>query len=167
MGSSALLPGPRPGRASIAVKRAAVRAATRATSSCRRRFNVHLHSLALDGGFTRGADGALVFHELQGLRQDDVARVAARTAARVTAMLARRGLGPGSQADEPTDEPDLLTTLHAASVTERVALGPKAGWRITHVGAGGEYTAAVRVPPSAASMGGTTPERLRPGYSPL
>ena len=93
-----------------------------------------------------------MFHELKGLRQDDVARVAARTAARVTAMLARRGLGPGSQADEPTDEPDLLTTLHAASVTERVALGPKAGWRITHVGAGGPHTAAVRVPPSAATL---------------
>jgi len=115
-------------------------------------LNVHLHSLALDGGFTRGADGALVFHELKGLRQDDVARVAARTAARVTAMLARRGLGPASQADEATEEPDLLTTLHAASVTERVALGPKAGWRITHVGDGGEHVAAVRVPPSAATL---------------
>ena len=109
-------------------------------------------SLALDGGFTRGADGALTFRELRGLRQDDVARVAARTAARVTAMLARRGLGPADQADEPTDEPDLLTTLHAASLTERVALGPKAGWRITHVGAGAEHRASVRVPPSAATL---------------
>ena len=41
-------------------------------------------------------------------------------------MLAGRGLGPGSQADDAADEPDLLTTLHAASVTERFALGAKA-----------------------------------------
>ena len=37
----------------------------------------NLSDLALDGGFTRGARGALLFHELKGLRQDDVARVAA------------------------------------------------------------------------------------------
>ena len=94
-------------------------------------LNVHLHALVLDGAFARDAEGALQFHELSGLRQADIARVAARTSSRVTALLA---------------------TLCAASATERVALGPKAGWRITHVGAGGEHLAAVRVPPSEGTL---------------
>jgi hypothetical protein len=48
--------------------------------------------------------------------------------------------------------PDLLATLCAASVSERIALGPKAGWRITHVGAGGPHLAPVRVPPSEGTL---------------
>jgi hypothetical protein len=115
-------------------------------------LNVHLHALVLDGAFARDAEGALQFHELSGLRQADIARVAARTSSRVTALLARRGLGVEDTADAAAEEPDVLATLCAASATERVALGPKAGWRITHVGAGGEHLAAVRVPPSEGTL---------------
>jgi hypothetical protein len=93
-------------------------------------LNVHLHALVLDGAFARDAKGALQFHELSGLRQADIARVAARTASGVTALLARRGLVAEDTADGDAQEPDLLATLCAASVSERVALGPKAGWRI-------------------------------------
>jgi hypothetical protein len=53
-------------------------------------LNVHLHALVLDGAFARDREGALQFHELSGLRQSDIARVAARTSSRVTALLARR-----------------------------------------------------------------------------
>jgi hypothetical protein len=45
-----------------------------------------------------------------------------------------------------------LATLQAASLAGRVALGPKAGWRIARVGAGGASPAAVRVPASAAEL---------------
>jgi hypothetical protein len=41
-------------------------------------LNVDLHAVVVDGGFVRGADGSLEFHALSGLRQTDVARVAAR-----------------------------------------------------------------------------------------
>ena len=92
-------------------------------------LNVHLHALVLDGAFARDDEGALAFHELKGLRQDDIARIAARTAAKVTALLTRRGLGPADTTDAAAEEPDVLATLCAASATERVALGPKAGWR--------------------------------------
>jgi hypothetical protein len=86
------------------------------------------------------------------LRQADIARVAARTSSRVTALLARRGLGPDDAADGDAQEPDLLAILCAASVSDRIALGPKAGWRITRVGAGGPHLATVRVPPSLATL---------------
>jgi hypothetical protein len=78
-----------------------------------------------------------------------VARVAARTAAKVKALLARRGLCE-DDAEPSAEEPDLSATLQAASLTERVALGPKAGWKIARAGAGGASPAAVRVPASAS-----------------
>ena len=39
------------------------------------------------------------------------------------------GLGSADTADAAAEEPDVLATLCAALATERVALGPKAGWR--------------------------------------
>jgi hypothetical protein len=92
-----------------------------------------------------------VFHAQAGLSQADVARVAARTAAKVKALLARRGLCE-DDAEPSAEEPDLSATLQAASLTLRVALGPKAGWKIARVGAGGASPAAVRVPPSASEL---------------
>ena len=80
-------------------------------------LNVHLHVLVLDGGVLRDAEGTLQFHELSGLRQDDIARVAARTSSRVTVLLARRGLGPEDVTDRSSEEPDLLATICAASAT--------------------------------------------------
>jgi hypothetical protein len=140
------------------LRRAGVRGARCGSVTAIQRFggnlglNVHLHALVLDGAFARDASDALVFHELSGLRQADIARVAARTSSRVTALLARRGLGADNAADGGAQAPDLLATLCAASVSERIALGPKAGWRITHVGAGGPHLAPVRVPPSEGTL---------------
>jgi hypothetical protein len=114
------------------LRRAGVRGARCGSVTAVQRFggnlglNVHLHALVLDGAFARDREGALQFHELSGLRQADIARVAARTSSRVTALLALRGLGVEGTADGDAEGPDLLATLCAASATERVALGPKA-----------------------------------------
>ncbi len=58
------------------------------------RLNVHLHVIALDGVYVRDERGTLVFRELAPPTRDDVADVAARTAAKLDRVLARHGRRP-------------------------------------------------------------------------
>ena len=55
-------------------------------------LNVHLHALVLDGAFARDDEGALAFHELKGLRQDDNVGEAAHFANRK--RFAARAVSP-------------------------------------------------------------------------
>ena len=67
-----------------------------------------------------------------------VAQVAARVAGRIARLLQRRGLGPEADPEETDSlirrEP-LLAALYGASVSGRTATGPRAGMRVTTVGA--------------------------------
>jgi hypothetical protein len=75
-----------------------------------------------------------VFYAAPALRDTDVARVVAQVRRRVTALLANRGLGARDAADPMPEDEGLFARLCAASVEGRVALGPKAGWRVARAG---------------------------------
>ncbi|MBK9261450.1 MAG: transposase [Polyangiaceae bacterium] len=56
------------------------------------RFNVHFHSLALDGVYVQSADGAgLRFPRLPKPTEEEVYEVAERTVKRVVAILEKKG----------------------------------------------------------------------------
>ena len=91
--------------------------------------NLHFHTLVLDGVFTDGAGGALVFHPAAAL---------ATIRHRVQRLLVRRGLEPADDAtgpaDQLADESPVLAGIVGASVQGRVALGPRAGARVRRLG---------------------------------
>jgi hypothetical protein len=67
----------------------------------------------------------------------EVARVAKHVHRRVTRLMEQRGLGSRTDSEEADllllDEP-LLAELYSASISGRVATGPRAGRRIVRVG---------------------------------
>jgi len=92
-------------------------------------LNPHFHSMVLDGVYAGPAYAPGPFLPLPAPETEDVARVMAGTARRVTRLLEKRGI---ESDDDPLAEDDpLLATLMAASVRSRIATGPEAGqpWR--------------------------------------
>ncbi|MCP5058501.1 MAG: transposase, partial [bacterium] len=89
-------------------------------------LNLHFHTLALDGVYTRDESNTTRFLPLPPPSPDEVARVLAGTARRITRLVALR-----TEDDDDAlarDEP-LLAVLAAASLRSRVAMGPGAGGR--------------------------------------
>jgi hypothetical protein len=99
----------------------------------------HLHSLALDGIYVEDGSGEPVFRRVPPPSDVEVARVADRVHRRVVRLLQRRGLGPQADPAEANtlwrNEP-LLAELYSASVSGRIATGPRAGRGIVRVGDG-------------------------------
>ena len=97
----------------------------------------HFHVLALDGIYLVDGKGEVVFRRVPPPSDAEVARVAERIHRRVARLVERRGLGPQTDPDEADalrrDEP-LLAELYSASISGRVATGPRAGRRIARVG---------------------------------
>ncbi|HEX7625099.1 MAG TPA: transposase, partial [Anaeromyxobacteraceae bacterium] len=97
------------------------------------RLNVHFHVLALDGVYVRDKeDGRLVFHPLGPPTRADVAKVAARTAARIEKLLRAHGrsLDPEMHDADPPglclDDPGLAACYAAAARGVSVS-GERAG----------------------------------------
>ena len=97
----------------------------------------HFHVLALDGIYVIDGKGEPVFRHVSPPTDKEVARVAERVHRRVARLMEKRGLGPQADPDEADglrrDEP-MLAELYGASVSGRVATGPRAGMRIARVG---------------------------------
>jgi len=81
--------------------------------------------------------GEPVFRRVSPPTDKEVAYVAERIHRRVARLMEKRGLGPQADPDEADglrrDEP-ILAELYSASVSGRVATGPRAGMRIARVG---------------------------------
>ena len=97
----------------------------------------HIHLMSLDGMYIENINGKLAFRRVGPPRDAEVARVADRVHRRVTRLMEQRGLGRRADPEEADslqlDEP-LLAELYNASITGRVATGPRAGRRIVRVG---------------------------------
>lgn len=97
----------------------------------------HFHVLVLDGIYVNDGKGEPVFRRVSLPADMEVACVAERIHRRVERLMEKRGLGPQANPDEADslrhDEP-LLAELYSASVSGRVATGPRAGMRIARVG---------------------------------
>jgi hypothetical protein len=96
----------------------------------------HFHTLALDGLYVEGGRGELVFRHVPPPGDAELARVVDRVRRSVPRLMERRGLGPQADPDEDTLRQDapLLAELYGASVSERIATGPRAGRRVARVG---------------------------------
>jgi Transposase zinc-binding domain/Putative transposase len=97
-------------------------------------LNLHYHCLVLGGVYNR-PDKAKpkVFVELAPPTQEEVAQVALAVRKKVEALLNKRGL-LSEGVDEGTQDQGLWDKLCAAAVGGRIAMGPKAGWRVTRLG---------------------------------
>jgi len=97
----------------------------------------HYHVLALDGSYVVDGKGEPVFRRVAPPSDQEVARVAERIHRRVSSLMEKRGLAPQADADDADslrrDDP-LLAEIYSASVSGRVATGPRAGMRILKVG---------------------------------
>jgi hypothetical protein len=81
--------------------------------------------------------GRIVFRPVPPPTDAEVVRVTERIRRRVAKLLERRGLGPQANSDECDalrDKQPLLAELYSASITGRIATGPRAGHRVTKVG---------------------------------
>jgi len=100
--------------------------------------NVHFHTIAFDGVFTRSAGVGLEFHSAAPPSDAEVAQVLHTIRRQVRRLLHRRGLEPadeGTGAEDPLAEASgALAGIVGASVQGRVALGPRAGARVRRLG---------------------------------
>ncbi len=93
-------------------------------------LNLHVHSLVLDGVYTRPTPEAPpVFHPLPAPTDEEVAKILERVHDRIEQLLLRRGRRPEDPSPtDPVAEPmPLLAGFAAASIQERLATGPRAG----------------------------------------
>jgi hypothetical protein len=98
-------------------------------------FNTHMHGIFLQGVYHRPlADQPPVFVELPAPTQEQVAQVAIKIKKRVEKLLVRKGKMPGEGVDLEQQEQTLWDKRCAASLQGRIALGPKAGWRVRRLG---------------------------------
>ena len=93
-------------------------------------LNLHLHSLVLDGVYTRPApEAAPVFHPLPAPTDEEIAKILERVREGVEKLLRRRGRLPEepSPPDPVAEQMPLLAGYAAASIQELLATGPRAG----------------------------------------
>jgi hypothetical protein len=99
----------------------------------------HIHLMSLDGIYMDNSKGKLVFRRVGPPSDAEVARVADRVHQRAARLMEQRGIGPRADPEEADtlqlDEP-MLAELYSASITGRVAAGPRAGRHIARVGDG-------------------------------
>ena len=87
--------------------------------------NLHFHTLALDGVFSKAHAGALEFHPVPAPSDAEVVEALATVCHRVQRLLVRRGLEPSDDtlgpADRLAEESPVLAGIVGASVQGRVA----------------------------------------------
>ena len=90
----------------------------------------HCHGVTLDGIYIENNKNELTFVHVGPPGDAEVARVADRVHRRVMRLMKRRDIDPEADPEEADplrrDEP-LLAELYSASITGRVATGPRAG----------------------------------------
>jgi hypothetical protein len=100
------------------------------------RLNLHIHSLLPDGVFVPGAVGAPArFVPVPAPSKEELAGLAVRIRDRIRRLLRKRGLLPEGVDEALLGGPDgPLLSFQAAAAGGRIAVGPRAGWRVLRVG---------------------------------
>jgi hypothetical protein len=96
--------------------------------------NLHFHMLFLDGVYVEGPDGALSFRWVKAPTGAELTALASRIASRVGRFLERQGLLERDRenpclAERALDE-EPMQALLAHSITDRIAVGPRAGRKV-------------------------------------
>ena len=118
-------------------------------------LNVHFHTLAVDGVFVREPDGSIGFVAGKAPTDEEVEALLDVIRARILRLLVRRGLlsdEAGDGVSEPETPP--LHALYAASVRQRVAMGPRAGATVLRLGDASTVRDAPRKGRRQARLGG-------------
>lgn len=93
-------------------------------------LNPHFHSLVLDGIFN-GKNAT--FHEAPPLRDEDVKSIVETTAHRVIRLFERQGVLDENAYDDFAEKQPILSGITAASVSNMVATGDRAGLRVRRI----------------------------------
>jgi hypothetical protein len=93
-------------------------------------LNPHFHSLVVDGIFNKKN---ATFHEAPPLRDEDVKSIVETIAHRVIRLLERQGVLDDNVYDDFAKEQPLLSGITAASVSNMVATGDRAGLRVRRI----------------------------------
>lgn len=107
-------------------------------------LNLHFHLLALDGIYTVDEEGDAIFHRVSGIHEHEVSRVVEGVSRRIIKHLRKSGKlsseGENVYIGDQTDDLDLtLSHLKRASISSRIALGPRAGLKVRRIGASFGY----------------------------
>jgi hypothetical protein len=102
-------------------------------------FNLHFHLLAIDGIYTVDGEGDPIFHRIPGIHDHEVARVVDSVSVRVIKHLRKSGKlsQEGEEVcitDQSSDDALTLSQLKRASISSRIAFGPRAGLRVRRIG---------------------------------
>ncbi|SMF27667.1 Putative transposase [Pseudobacteriovorax antillogorgiicola] len=102
-------------------------------------LNLHYHLLVLDGLYTTGEDGSPIITRFPGIENDELACVVRGVSRRVIKYLRKTGrLSEDGEevyiGDDRDEEHEALSHLKRASVSSRIALGPRAGLKVRRVG---------------------------------
>ena len=102
-------------------------------------LNLHYHLLVLDGLYTTGEDGEAIFTRIPGINNDELACVVRGVSRRVIKYLRKIGrLSEGGEevfiGDASDEDHEALSQLKSASISSRIALGPRAGLRVRRIG---------------------------------
>jgi hypothetical protein len=98
-------------------------------------LNVHFHALVPDGVYLVERDEKAIFLPVAPPGDKEVADLAERICLRIGRLLQRRGLLSSEEdCDELANQQPLLSELYSASISGRVATGPRAGHRVNRVG---------------------------------
>jgi len=97
-------------------------------------LNVHFHSLTPDGVFATDSDGVEHFHRLPGPTDLDVKKTIQKISKRILNYFQRQGLLDGSTDSIHEDQTELIDELAAASISSKIATGPRQGERVRKFG---------------------------------
>ncbi len=102
-------------------------------------LNLHFHLLVIDGIYKVDNEGHPVFYRIPGIHDHDVARVVDGVSRRVVKYLRKLGkLSPHGEevciADQSAAEDLTLSHLKRASISSRIALGPRSGLKVRRIG---------------------------------
>jgi hypothetical protein len=113
----------------------------------------HAHVIAIDGIYIENSRRELTFLPVGPPSDAEVARAAASVHRSVTRLMEKRGMGPEADSQDTLqlDEP-LLAELYRASISGRVATGPRSGRPIVRVGDDVESKKAAAKPESRCAM---------------
>ncbi|HET9239414.1 MAG TPA: transposase [Oligoflexus sp.] len=101
-------------------------------------LNLHFHLLVIDGIY-KVDEGQPVFYRIPGIQEHEVARVVDGVSRRVVKYLRKSGkLSPHGEevciADQSAAEDLTLSQLKGASISSRIALGPRSGLKVRRIG---------------------------------
>ena len=107
-------------------------------------LNLHYHLLVLDGLYTTTDDNEPIFNRIPGSHNDELARVVRGVSRRVIKYLRKMGRlsedGEEVFIGDASDEGhEALLHLKRASISSRIALGPRAGLRVRRIGSSFGY----------------------------